>query len=117
MEHWITVTYSCPMCTTYVLNIGHYAATSVSRRCVRKQGKHHDHAIAKISKASEKVFSILHGSIFQIIFTEKEFKAKQKESLIRSIIDNHVLICGKGRGFLNGTISRSVEGAKLHNKS
>ncbi len=55
----------------------------------------HDHAIAQISKASEQVFSIFHGNLSPIVFTEKEFKAKQKESLIQSIIDNHVLICGK----------------------
>jgi predicted nucleotidyltransferase len=55
----------------------------------------HDHAISQISKTSEQTFSIFHGSISPIIFTEKEFKAKQKEALIRSIIDNHILICGK----------------------
>jgi predicted nucleotidyltransferase len=55
----------------------------------------HDHAITQISQAIEQIFSIFHGSISPIIFTEKEFKAKQKESLIRSIIDNHILICGK----------------------
>ncbi len=54
-----------------------------------------DHVIAQISKAIEQIFSIFHGSISPIVFTEKEFKAKQKESLIRSIIDNHILICGK----------------------
>lgn len=55
----------------------------------------HDHAITQISQASEQVFSIFHGSISPITFTEKEFKTKQKEYLIQSIIDNHVLICGK----------------------
>ncbi|MGQ0795418.1 MAG: nucleotidyltransferase domain-containing protein [Nitrosopumilaceae archaeon] len=55
----------------------------------------HDHAIAQISEATEQIFSIFQGSISPIIFTEKEFKSKQKESLIRSIIDNHILICGK----------------------
>ena len=55
----------------------------------------HDHAITQISQASEQVFSIFHGSVSPIIFTGKEFKTKQKEHLIRSIIDNHVLICGK----------------------
>ena len=55
----------------------------------------HDHAIAQISKASEHTFSTFHGSLSPIIFSEKEFKAKQKGSLALSIIDNHVLICGK----------------------
>lgn len=56
----------------------------------------HDHAIEKIAEAGEQIFSIFHGSVSPIVFTEAEFKAKQKESLIRSIIDNHILICGKG---------------------
>jgi predicted nucleotidyltransferase len=58
----------------------------------------HDHAITQISNTTEKIFSIFHGSISPIIFTQKEFKSKQKESLIRSIIDNHILICGKSIG-------------------
>ena len=55
----------------------------------------HDHAITQISQVSEQVFSTFHGNLSPIIFTEKEFKAKQKGSLIRSIIDNYILICGK----------------------
>lgn len=55
----------------------------------------HDYAITQISQASEQIFSVFHGSISPIIFTEKEFKSKQKESLIQSILDNHILICGK----------------------
>jgi predicted nucleotidyltransferase len=55
----------------------------------------HDYAITQISQASEQVFLVFHGSVSPIIFTEKEFKDKQKESLIRSILDNHILICGK----------------------
>lgn len=58
----------------------------------------HDHAITQISQASEQTFLAFHGSLSPIIFTEKEFKAKQKEFLIRSIVDNHVLICGKNIG-------------------
>jgi predicted nucleotidyltransferase len=54
-----------------------------------------EHAVTQIAEATEQIFSIFHSSVSPIIFTEKEFKAKQKESLIRSIIDNHVLICGK----------------------
>ncbi len=55
----------------------------------------HDHAITQISEASEQVFTTFHGNLSPIIFTDKEFKAKQKGSLIKSIIDNHILICGK----------------------
>lgn len=54
-----------------------------------------DHAGTQIADATEQIFSIFHGSVSPIIFTEKQFKAKQKESLISSIIDNHILICGK----------------------
>jgi len=55
----------------------------------------HDHAIGQISKASEQIFSIFHGSLSPIVFTDKDFKSKQKGSLVQSIIDNHILICGK----------------------
>ncbi len=55
----------------------------------------HDHAIAQISEASEQVFSAFHGGLSPIIFSDKEFKAKRKGSLVQSIIDNHILICGK----------------------
>lgn len=55
----------------------------------------HDHAIALVSEASKQVSLRFNGMLSQIIFTEKEFKAKQKGSLVQSIIDNHILICGK----------------------
>lgn len=55
----------------------------------------HDHAITLVSEASKQVSIRFNGMLSQIIFTEKEFKAKQKGSLIQSIIDNHILICGK----------------------
>lgn len=57
-----------------------------------------DHAISVVSAASEQVFTRFHGGLSQIIFTEKEFKDKQKGSLIQSVIDNHILICGKKIG-------------------
>ena len=55
----------------------------------------HDHAITLVSEASKQVSIRFNGILSQIIFTEKEFKAKQKGSLAQSIIDNHILICGK----------------------
>ncbi len=55
----------------------------------------HDHAITLVSEASKQVSIRFNGMLSQIIFTEKEFKAKQKGSLVQSIIDNHILICGK----------------------
>jgi predicted nucleotidyltransferase len=54
-----------------------------------------DHAISQISIAGEQVLFKFHVRLSPLIFTEKEFKAKQKGSLVRSIIDNHILICGK----------------------
>lgn len=55
----------------------------------------HDHAITLVSEASKQVSIRFNGMLSPIIFTEKEFKAKQKGSLVQSIIDNHILICGK----------------------
>ena len=55
----------------------------------------HDHAITLVSEASKQVSIRFNGMLSPIIFTEKEFKAKQKGSLAQSIIDNHILICGK----------------------
>ena len=55
----------------------------------------HDHVITLVSEASKQVSIRFNGVLSQIIFTEKEFKAKQKGSLVQSIIDNHILICGK----------------------
>jgi predicted nucleotidyltransferase len=54
-----------------------------------------DHAIALISEASRQISARFNGNLSPIIFTEKEFKAKQKGSLVQSIIDNHILISGK----------------------
>lgn len=55
----------------------------------------HDYAIGLISGASEHAFSKFHVGISPIIFTEKEFKAKRRGSLVQSITENHILICGK----------------------
>lgn len=55
----------------------------------------HDHAITLVSEASKQVSIRFNGMLSPIIFTEKEFKSKQKGSLVQSIIDNHILICGK----------------------
>lgn len=55
----------------------------------------HDHAITLVSEASKQVSVRFNGMLSPIIFTEKEFKSKQKGSLVQSIINNHILICGK----------------------
>lgn len=54
-----------------------------------------DGAIDAISKASSEVFEVFHGKISHIIFTEKQLKSKKNSDLIRSILSNHILICGK----------------------
>ncbi|MEW6043227.1 MAG: nucleotidyltransferase domain-containing protein [Thermoproteota archaeon] len=54
-----------------------------------------DYAISVVSKASMEVFEVFHGNISHIIFSEKEFKSKKNGDLIRSILSNHILICGK----------------------
>ena len=56
---------------------------------------YNDYSIGLVSGVSEQVFSKFHVGLSPIIFTEKQFKAKQKRSLIQSIMDNHILICGK----------------------
>ena len=55
----------------------------------------HDHAITLISDASKQVSARFNVNLSPIIFTEKEFKTKQRRSLAQSIIDNHILISGK----------------------
>lgn len=65
-----------------------------------------DYAFTLISDAIQQIFSLFHGSISPLVFTEKEFKSKQKEPLIESIIGNHVLICGKEIRMLNGKVYR-----------
>jgi predicted nucleotidyltransferase len=55
----------------------------------------HDHAITLISEASKQVSARFNGNLSPITFTEKEFKTKQKGSLVQSIITNHILISGK----------------------
>ncbi len=57
-----------------------------------------DLAIDQVAKAGDEVFSIFHGNLSPLIFTKKEFKDKQKGSLIQSIADDHILICGKEMG-------------------
>lgn len=54
-----------------------------------------DYATSIISKASMEVFEVFHGSISHILFSEKEFRSKKSSDLIRSILSNYILICGK----------------------
>ncbi|WP_157832520.1 nucleotidyltransferase domain-containing protein [Candidatus Nitrosotenuis chungbukensis] len=55
----------------------------------------HDHAIALVAEAGMPISTRFNGNLSPIIFTEKEFKAKQKGSLVQSIIGNHIMISGK----------------------
>lgn len=54
-----------------------------------------DKAITLVSEASMEVSTRFNGMLSHIIFTEKELKTKKKGSLVQSIIDDHILICGK----------------------
>lgn len=54
-----------------------------------------DGATSIISKVSMEVFEVFHGSISHILLSEKEFRSKKNGDLIRSILSNHILICGK----------------------
>lgn len=55
----------------------------------------HDHAIAMVSEAERPISVRFNGNLSPIIFTEKEFRAKQRGSFVQSIIGNHILISGK----------------------
>jgi predicted nucleotidyltransferase len=55
----------------------------------------HDYAIMLVSEASKQMAARFNGNLSPVIFTEKEFNTKQKGSLVRSIIDNHILISGR----------------------
>ena len=55
-----------------------------------------EHAAVLISNASQEIFLKFHSKISPIIFSESEFKLKKKKNtLIRSILDNHIMIYGK----------------------
>ena len=55
----------------------------------------YDAAISAVAKSGGEVFEVFHGGISPLVFSEKKFRTKRKEDLIRSIISNHILICGK----------------------
>ena len=49
-----------------------------------------------ISNADQEIFMKFHSKVSPIIFSEAEFKSKKKKNaLIRSILDNHIMIYGK----------------------
>jgi len=54
-----------------------------------------EYANSAASNAAEEVLEVFYGKISPIIFSEKEFLSKKNNNLIRSIIANHTMICGK----------------------
>ncbi len=54
-----------------------------------------DAASQIVSNALVEVAEVFHAQLAPIIFSEKELESKKKSGLIRSIITNHVIICGK----------------------
>jgi predicted nucleotidyltransferase len=55
-----------------------------------------DHAISVISYASREISLKFQSMVSPIIFSESKFRSKKKNSaLVQSILDNHVMICGK----------------------
>lgn len=57
-----------------------------------------DGAAEAISDASKEIFAKFHGNVSPIIFSETEFKLKVKSSFVRSILDGHLMVCGKNLG-------------------
>lgn len=55
----------------------------------------HDKAIEIVSKAIQEVFLVFHTKVSHIIFSEKKLRSKRNSDLVRTIIENHILISGK----------------------
>lgn len=55
-----------------------------------------DHAITAVSDAEREISVKFHCKVSPLIFSESEFKSKKKNNvLVRSILDNHIIIHGK----------------------
>ena len=54
-----------------------------------------DGAVVAISDAAEEIFAKFHGNVSPTIFSETEFKSKNKSDLVRSILDGHAMVCGR----------------------
>ena len=57
-----------------------------------------DGAVGAVSDAGEEIFARFHGNVSPTVFSEAEFKSKEKSGLVCSILDNHTMICGKNLG-------------------
>lgn len=55
----------------------------------------YEHAITAVSDAGEESFARFHSNVSPLVFSEAEFKSKKDGDLVRSILDNHIAICGK----------------------
>lgn len=53
-----------------------------------------DHSYAMIGSAKTEVSEIFRGNISPIVFSKKEFIAKKRGDLVRSILDDHIMIAG-----------------------
>ncbi len=49
-----------------------------------------------IGKVKTELPEIFHGNISPIVFSKKEFISKKRGDLVRSILDNHIMIAGLG---------------------
>ncbi len=54
-----------------------------------------DAASQTVSDALVQVAEAFHAQLAPIILSQKELESKKKDDLIRSIITNHILVCGK----------------------
>ncbi len=52
-------------------------------------------ANAIVADAQEQINSIFYSHISTLIFSSKELKSKKNANLVRSILDNHIMIAGK----------------------
>lgn len=56
---------------------------------------HFDFATSLVSKAQEEVSLIFHSNVSPIILSEKEFRTKKNDRLVRSIIASYIMVAGK----------------------
>ncbi len=54
-----------------------------------------DSAISAASDAGEEVFAKFHSSVSPLVFSEREFRSRQRSDLVRSVLDNHIMIHGR----------------------
>lgn len=55
-----------------------------------------DHSISAISDAAREISQRFQSKVSHIVFSESQLKSKKKDNaLVQSILDDHILICGK----------------------